>query len=326
MSSIPPFSLTRPRYDQSKFTERVRHFYEVTDPRSLFTSKSELTTATELLQQFKDKTAPPGTTDAQLWNARRIKESMVHPDTGKIIPEPFRFSAFAPVNILIVPTMLLPSTIASTARTIGIHWLNQSYNAGVNFANRNASSDVSEDTLIKAYCAAVTASISIGISTGAITKKVVALGRPALATAVRSTLPFTAVVAAGCINVGMIRKSELVEGVQVEDHEGTSRGRSVKAGQQGIAKCCVARTIWNFPIMVIPPLIMSKVSPSLPRRALLPMEVFMCSSLLFAGVPLALGAFPQIDEISTSDMESKFQNLTDSKGLPIEKLFFNKGL
>lgn len=322
----PPFSLTTPRFDQSKFIERARHFFEVTDPRTLLTTEAELATATGLLQQFKDKCVPAGTTDAQLWKARAIRESMVHPDTGEVISPALRFSAFAPMNILIVPTMLLPSTIASPLRTIGIHWFNQSYNGAVNFANRNASSEVTDSTLMKAYGAAVAASVSIALGAGAISKKVATMGRPALATAVRATLPFTAVVAAGCLNVAMIRQSELIDGVQVEDHEGAVRGQSVAAGEQGIAKCCAARAIWNFPVMVIPPLIMAKVSHALPQRARIPVEVALCSCLLFVAVPPALGAFAQRDEIAAVDMEPEFRGLTDSKGQPIDTFYFNKGL
>ena len=327
MSAVPPpFSLTAPRYDQSKFAERARQFYETCDARTLFTTESELAKATGLLEQFKDKTLPSGITDAQLWEARRIKEAMVHPDTGEVIPAVFRFSAFAPMNTFIVPAMLLPSTIASPIRTIGIHWFNQSYNGAVNYANRNASSEVSTSTLTKAYVAAVAASVSIALGAGAVSKRVAALGRPALATAVRATLPFSAVVAAGCLNVGMIRQSELTDGVQVEDHEGVVRGQSVAAGEQGILKCCAARAIWNFPVMVIPPMIMAKVAPMLPPRLRIPVETVLCSALIFAAVPPALGAFSQRDEIATASMEPKFQGLVDSKGEPIETLFFNKGL
>ena len=136
----------------------------------------------------------------------------------------------------------LPSTIASPIRTIGIHWLNQSYNGAVNYANRNASSTISNETLARAYAAAVAASVGIALSAGAVSKKVATMGKPALATAVRATLPYTAVVAAGCLNVGMIRQSELFDGVQVLDHEGTVRGSSVEAGKQGLLK--YVRAAW----------------------------------------------------------------------------------
>jgi hypothetical protein len=38
-----------------------------------------------------------------------VKSSMVHPDTGEIIPAPFRFSAFVPMNMVIVLGMIAPN-------------------------------------------------------------------------------------------------------------------------------------------------------------------------------------------------------------------------
>ena len=61
MTTVPPFSLERPRYDQSQFLERARHFFELTNPRTLLTTDAELKSAKGLLQQFRDGTLPPGT-------------------------------------------------------------------------------------------------------------------------------------------------------------------------------------------------------------------------------------------------------------------------
>ena len=64
MTAVPPFSLERPRYDQSQFLERARHFFELTNPRTLLTTDAELKSAKTLLQQFRDGTLPPGTAAA----------------------------------------------------------------------------------------------------------------------------------------------------------------------------------------------------------------------------------------------------------------------
>jgi hypothetical protein len=52
------------------------------------------------------------------------------------------------MNIFIAGSMLNPAVITSVPKTIGIHWFNQSYNAGVNYANRNASSEVPQERLV----------------------------------------------------------------------------------------------------------------------------------------------------------------------------------
>jgi len=39
---VPPFRLDRPKYDQSTFAGRFRHFVDVIDPRTLFTSSAQV--------------------------------------------------------------------------------------------------------------------------------------------------------------------------------------------------------------------------------------------------------------------------------------------
>ena len=104
---VPPFSLTEPRYDQSKMFGRVLYRYQQCDPSTLLITNSELITAKRQLENFREGKRG-SLTDAMLWNARRIKEAVVHPDTGETIFPLFRFSAFAPVNIFIVSIMLAP--------------------------------------------------------------------------------------------------------------------------------------------------------------------------------------------------------------------------
>jgi tricarboxylate carrier len=326
----PKFSLSKPRYDQSTFAGRARHFYSLTDPRTLTSSRAEITQATSLLDQFARNNVPKGTTDAQLWRARALKEACVHPDTAEVITPVVRFAAFVPVNLVLAPYLLAPSTIASAWRSSAGHWLNQSYNAGVNYANRNATSTVPESTLLKAYIGAIASSISIAWGASALMKRAGSMGRPSLVTAVRATLPYLASVVAGCLNVGLIRQTELTEGVELTDHEGTAHGKSPVAGQAAIAKCCAARAAWNLPALMIPPLIMSRLAllPALRRspRALLVTELGVIGGCLFGGVPLGLALFPQQDQISAERLGPDFQGRRDSQGQPIQTFFFNKGL
>lgn len=53
-TEIPPFSLTQPKYDQTTFDGRVRHFREITDWRTLFTTSEQLQDSLTLLDQFKN--------------------------------------------------------------------------------------------------------------------------------------------------------------------------------------------------------------------------------------------------------------------------------
>ena len=74
---------------------------------------------------------------ADLLSKKRVLLTCLHPDTGEVIKFVTRVSAFVPTNIPIICAMMLsPPT---TKSTIFWQWINQTYNAGFNYGNRNAS-------------------------------------------------------------------------------------------------------------------------------------------------------------------------------------------
>ena len=64
---------------------------------------------------------------------------MRSPEPGEVIAAPFRFSAFAPANLIICGGLLWASS-ASLKASAFWQWINQSYNVGVNHANRSSDS------------------------------------------------------------------------------------------------------------------------------------------------------------------------------------------
>lgn len=53
VAPAPLLDLSRPRYDQSTFTGRAKHFIETTDPRNLLASHEKLEAAATLVKQYK---------------------------------------------------------------------------------------------------------------------------------------------------------------------------------------------------------------------------------------------------------------------------------
>lgn len=321
---VPVFSPTTPRHDMSTFSGRCRYFYDINDLRRIVTSTGQLHSAQRLLAQYSQGELPAHTTDADLWEARSIVESMVHPETGQVIPVVFRFSSFVPVNILLALSMLSPTVIGSVGLTMAVHWANQSYNAAINYAHRNASNPIPTRRLVEGYAGAVSTSLVIGLAATVLSRRIPGL-------AVRATLPFLAVAGAGSANVVLMRRNELEEGVDVFDAQGNVLGKSVAAGQTGLLKCSAARVLWNIPIMVIPPLIMSRLEklPLLARspRGRLAAEATVIFGCLMAGVSPALAAFPQRDRVPARSLEPEFHALYDSEDHTlIEHVFYNKGL
>ncbi|XP_041283559.1 sideroflexin-5 isoform X4 [Onychostruthus taczanowskii] len=158
-ADYPPFQLGKPRFEQTSFYGRFRHFLDIIDPRTLFVTESRLKEAVQLLEDYKHGTLPPGVTNKELWGAQKIKQAIIHPDTNETIFMPFRMSGYIPFGTPIVVGLLLPNqTLAST---VFWQWLNQSHNACVNYANRNASKPSPTSKFIQGYLGAVISAVSI---------------------------------------------------------------------------------------------------------------------------------------------------------------------
>ncbi|XP_063765575.1 sideroflexin-5a isoform X2 [Eleginops maclovinus] len=169
MSEYVTFQHGKSRFDQNTFFGRFRHFLDVIDPSTLFVSEKRLQESVELLDRFKQGTLPAGVTDAQLWQAQKIKQAIIHPDTGEKILMPFRMSGFIPFGTPVVVGLLLPNqTLVST---IFWQWLNQSHNACVNYSNRNASKPAPASKFFQGYLGAVTSAVSIAVGLNALIQK-----------------------------------------------------------------------------------------------------------------------------------------------------------
>eukprot|EP00662_Eupelagonemidae_sp_cell21_P009126 gene9126-55019_t len=61
-ADVPPFSLDKPRYDQSNYWGRLNHILTILDPMKLLIGESELQSNLKLLNEFKrmGNKAPPG--------------------------------------------------------------------------------------------------------------------------------------------------------------------------------------------------------------------------------------------------------------------------
>lgn len=164
-SSVPPFDPSNQRFDQSTFIGRFSKMILACDPLLLTYSDEETRRAKEMVRNYKYLLAnlPENVPSQQemnhsLWEALRISSSSLHPDTGDVIPQPFRMSGYVPYNGPICVAM-----VASTSTPTLLFWsfVNQSQNALVNYFNRNASSEMDNGTLMKSYSAAVVSALTV---------------------------------------------------------------------------------------------------------------------------------------------------------------------
>ncbi|KAL3863799.1 hypothetical protein ACJMK2_005532 [Sinanodonta woodiana] len=318
----PPFQLKKSRFDQSTFFGRWRHFLDVIDPRTLFTTEHQLKDAIQLLDAFKSKQLPPGTTNEQLWNAQKIKQAIIHPDTGEKVFMPFRMSGFVPFGTVTVVGMLLPNP--SFKSMIFWQWMNQTHNACVNYANRNATKPTPTSRFIAGYVGAVTSAVSIAVGLSVFIKRANKLN-PATRMLIQRFVPFPAVASANICNVLLMRNSELIEGIEVVDQYERVVGTSKIAARRAIKETALTRVFLPAPLLVIPPIIMTMLEKTkfLKRnpRMHLPVNAAVCCLVFGMALPIAIALFPQYTKVSVNELEPEFQKLTIE-----ECLYYNKGL
>ncbi|XP_061439696.1 sideroflexin-5 isoform X7 [Rhineura floridana] len=230
-----------------------------------------------------------------------------------------RFSCLSECQVV---GLLLPNqTLAST---IFWQWLNQSHNAGVNYANRNATKPSSTSKFIQGYLGAVISAVSIAVGLNVLIQRANQF-TPATRLLIQRFVPFPAVASANICNVVLMRHMELEEGIDVLDSDGNVVGSSRIAAKHALLETALTRVVLPMPILVLPPVIMSLLEKTALLRSrprmILPVQSLVCLAAFGLALPLAISLFPQMSEIETSHLEPEIAQATTS-----ETVIYNKGL
>eukprot|EP00549_Striatella_unipunctata_P011755 CAMPEP_0118686266 /NCGR_PEP_ID=MMETSP0800-20121206/7716_1 /TAXON_ID=210618 ORGANISM="Striatella unipunctata, Strain CCMP2910" /NCGR_SAMPLE_ID=MMETSP0800 /ASSEMBLY_ACC=CAM_ASM_000638 /LENGTH=406 /DNA_ID=CAMNT_0006583289 /DNA_START=35 /DNA_END=1255 /DNA_ORIENTATION=+ len=327
-SSVPPFDPYGQRFDQSTFTGRFFKMILACDPRLLFYSSTEVRHCQAMVENYEES---PDTIENHraLWEARRIAESALHPDTGEEVPRPFRMSGFVPFNGPICVAMIASQ---STVPLMFWSWINQSQNALVNYFNRNASSPLSNETLAVSYGAAVGSALAVAFGLASFIQK----RYPAeQAKALLRWVSFPSAVVASSLNCYIVRRPEMDTGIPLLNDVGEDvlpGETSKEAAKVGVHLTTASRAILQLPVYFLPPALLGAV-PVIKKylsknpAATLPITTYLLLVSFGFGLPAAVATFPQISEISVHDVEEKFQHLRDPRtGRPYEVYCYNKGL
>ena len=291
--------------------------------RTLLISDAELASAQAKLAEYKKLGAlPPGTTDAEMWDAQRTVGAIIHAPTGEKMNIFGRMSMFVPANVPIAAGLLMSK---STAATLFWQWWNQTYNVFNNYVNR-AGPTVEVGPLVQSYVLAVTSACGIG----AFVLPALMRTFPALQT-LGPFVPYLAVITAGSCNVGFTRMDEIQNGIDVSDADGNVLGRSVAAGRVAVFKTVTSRSMFLpiFPL-VIPPVVMKLVlatgavaAGTMAATAIELSTITVCMSI---GLPAALALQPLQMELDVSSLEPEFQNMKGKDGKPITVVYASKGM
>ncbi|EGW31011.1 uncharacterized protein SPAPADRAFT_56941 [Spathaspora passalidarum NRRL Y-27907] len=321
-----PVPLPASKYDLSTYFGRVRHCAEISDPTMLLTTPHQLEQAKRLVWDYKNGVLPQMTPD--LWRAKQILDSSLHPDTGEKVFLPFRMSSCVLSNLVVTAGMLTPGL--GTAGTLFWQVANQSLNVAINTANANKSHPLTTMQIATNYAMAVTASCSVAVGLNSIVPKLKSLS-PTTRTVLGRLVPFAAVVSAGVVNVFLMRSEELKKGISVFGHSGTEVGTSKTAAWYAVGETAASRVINATPIMVIPPLILMRLQKTrLLKGKSKAVETAVNIGLIFAtslvALPFALGVFPQRRVLPVTTLEPQFHGLKDKNGNEITALEFNRGI
>lgn len=216
----------------------------------------------------------------------------------------------------------------TTQAVVFWQWINQSFNACVNYTNRNANSPISTTQLGIAYVSATSSALvaAIGYKSWLVKRASPFFQR---------YVPFSAVAAANCVNIPLMRQNELIEGIDVQDENGNVVGKSRVAAAKGISQVVFSRILMAAPGMLLLPILMERCEKLAWFRRLSvlhgPFQTIICGGFLIFMVPTACALFPQRACLSTETikwLEPEFykEMEANTKGNIPSLVYFNKGL
>ncbi|KAJ0170817.1 hypothetical protein K1T71_013589 [Dendrolimus kikuchii] len=317
----PPIDLNQPRWDQSTYMGRAKHFLQMTNPANILASDTELDEAKKIVTEFKKtRKMPPGYDEEKLWKTKYLYDSAFHPDTGEKMFVLGRMSAQAPMNTIITGCMI---TFYKTKPAIVFwQWLNQTFNAVVNYTNRSGDAPITTKQLLASYCAACGGALGTALYLNNKVKNM----KPIYARLV----PFAAVCGANFINIPMMRSNELMNGTPVFAPDGARVGESKSAAAYGIGLVCISRVIMAVPGMTITPVLTNYAT----RRgmfchyplAVIPFQLFLVGLCVTFATPLACALFDQKSTIPVEKLDPQIKEVMKKKYPKTTEVYFNKGL
>lgn len=327
------------------FLGRFTYYFQVANPLNSFASKQKILNSKALLEAHKarveaaektgEKMALSEEEQIKLQKAEYLVASSVHPTTGEVIPWPCRTCSFTTTNIPIIFGMLMsPPTPITTAFW---QWLNQTYNAGLNYGNRSGSTGADGPSeqeqkmaLAKGYSAAVTSAVAVSVALRKMFAKRTQGLKGGKLLLMNSLVSYAAVACSGFANAFCMRMNEIESGIDMKSSNGEVVGKSQIAAKKAVIQTSFSRTILAIPVFAIP----CAALYSIEKMGMMPkkfgpktaVELSVLAVALTIAMPMAISFFPQIGSMSASSLEPQFQNLTDSTGKRMNEFYFNKGM
>ncbi|XP_045490267.1 sideroflexin-1-3 isoform X1 [Pieris rapae] len=321
MSTEMSIDLSQPRYDQSSYAGRAKHFLLLTNPLNAFASTEQLDEAKKVVTEFKrSRRMPAGYDLDKLWAAKYLYDSAYHPDTGEKMFVLGRMAAQAPMNTIITGCMI--TFYKTTAAIVFWQWVNQTFNALVNYTNRGGDAPMSMTHLLGSYCAACGGALGTALYLNSKVKN--------MSPIYSRLVPFAAVCGANFINIPMMRSGELMNGTPVFTPDGKRVGESKAAARYGISLVIVSRIFMALPGMTVTPIITNIATQRglfchYPK-AVIPFQLFLVGLCVTFATPLCCAIFDQRASLAVDSLDTELKDVVKKNHPNVKQVFFNKGL
>ena len=266
--TCPRFVFKGQRFDQATFSGRFCRMMLACDPRLLTYGGDDVRRCGEMIRDHEkllsstsssggDNTMTEAEMSRSLWEAQRISSASLHPDTGDVIPLPFRMSGYVPFNGPICVAMVAST---STPTLLFWSWVNQSQNALVNYYNRNATTgEMSNRTMAVSYGAAVGSALTVAFGLATFIQR---RYDPVRAKSLMKYVAFPSAVVASSFNCYIMRSPEIDTGISLSNDKGDDVSPGVtsrEAARRGVISTTASRAILQAPVYFLPPVIMMTV-------------------------------------------------------------------
>lgn len=220
-------------------------------------------------------------------------------------------SSFVPMNMPIAFGMLMTSP--TPFNTILWQWVNQTYNASMNYGNRNASSKYTTADIAKSYASAVSIAVVLSLGIRQAVKGRVAGVTGAKMVFFNTVSTYIACASAGFSNAYLMRQTEINSGINVINPETNEPvGLSKKCASVAVFNTASSRFIMAAPLFIPATLMFGFERFNLVPQAKVP-RLILDMSLVFLNcylaVPLSVAMFPKYGTIASGDLEPEFHNI-----------------
>ncbi|KAJ1369638.1 hypothetical protein KIN20_031137 [Parelaphostrongylus tenuis] len=313
--------ISKPRWDQNTFKGRARHFFTTTNPLNIFLSEETLERSRKIVTNYRKGIYDGNMALDELWRAKQIYDSAYHPDTGEKMFILGRMSAQVPCNMTLSGLML--TFYKRSSHVVFLHWLNQTFNAVVNYTNRSGPNPVSKERLFTSYCFATGGAMATALGANRILANM--RNAPKI---INALVPFVAVGAANAINIPMMRSNEFAVGIPVQDEKGEILGSSKNVPYYAIPQVVLSRIGMAMPNMVLGPILFQPISRMRHYKPWMasPIQILMAGFFLTFSTPLCCAIFPQKSSFLAKDLEPELRKQIEASENAPTVVYYNKGL